>query len=126
LVQQTHAVEDVQKQVSGYQLDLEDAITSREEQLTALHCEIQKLRDMIVENGEEHTTQLKQLEEDRKALGESRKLLEELLAECHETVFQAASESHARTTTVTFGSHNSGFQSGIINGGVSGLTFGAR
>lgn len=39
----------------------------------------------------------------------------------------SASEGHSSSSTnVTFGSHNEGFQAGVINGPVSGMTFGRK
>jgi hypothetical protein len=38
----------------------------------------------------------------------------------------AVTENQNYPTTVTFGNQNSGFQAGVINGGVSGLNFGGR
>jgi len=63
---------------------------------------------------------LRQLEEERKALDASRKLLDELLAKSQEdAVAKAANGGQSTSTTITFGNQNSGFQAGVIHGGVS-------
>jgi hypothetical protein len=73
---------------------------------------------------------LQQLEEERKALGASRTLLDELLSKAQEdAVAKAAAKSQdssTTVTTVTFGDQNSGQQAGVINGGVHGAVFGSR
>jgi len=69
---------------------------------------------------------LRQLEEERKALDASRKLLNELLAKAQEEAVAKAAGIQSPSTTVTFGDNNSGFQAGTITGGVSGLTFGRK
>lgn len=70
---------------------------------------------------------VQQLEEERAALGCSRGLLETLLLKAREdAVAEAASRKQKQSITITFGNTNRGFQTGIINGGVSGLTFGGN
>lgn len=69
---------------------------------------------------------LRQLEEERKALDASQKLLNELLAKAQEEAVAKAAGNQNHSTTVTFGDNNSGFQAGTITGGVSGLTFGRK
>ena len=62
---------------------------------------------------------LRQLEEERKALESSRKLLDELLSKSQEeAVVKAAARNQGRSTTISFGNQNRGFQAGIINGEV--------
>ena len=70
---------------------------------------------------------LGQLQEERKALDASRKLLGELLSKSQEEVVaKAAAENQSHSTTVTFGGSNSGFQAGVIKGAVSGISFGGK
>lgn len=69
---------------------------------------------------------LRQLEEERKAVNASRKLLDELLSKSQEEAVAKAAGNQSRATTVTFGNQNSGFQAGIINGGISGINFGGK
>ena len=69
---------------------------------------------------------LRQLEEERKALDTSRKLLIELQAKAQEDTIAKAAGIQNSSTTVTFGDNNSGFQAQTIYGGVSGLNFGKK
>ena len=70
---------------------------------------------------------LQQLEEERKALSASRKILDELLSKSkEEAIAKAAAENQSHSTTMTFGNQNSGFQAGSINGPVSGISFGGK
>jgi hypothetical protein len=69
---------------------------------------------------------LRQLEEGRKAVNASRKLLEELLSKSQEEAVAKAARNQSHSTTVTFGNQNSGLQVGTINGGVSGIKFGGK
>jgi hypothetical protein len=62
---------------------------------------------------------LRQLEEERKAL-------DELLAKSQEEAVAKAAANQSRSTTVTFGDNNSGFQASTVTGGVSGLAFGGK
>lgn len=71
------------------------------------------------------TEALQQLEQELKGVKASQKLLSELLSKSQEdTVAKAAGDQSG--STVTFGAQNSGFQAGIINGGVSGTSFGGK
>ena len=58
----------------------------------------------------------------------SQKLLNELLSKSQdEAVIKAAgSQSQSGSIAVTFGNNSSGFNTGIINGGVSGISFGGK
>ena len=69
---------------------------------------------------------LRQLQEERKALDASRKLLDELLSKAQEEAVAKAAGNQSGSTTVTFGAQNSGFQAGTISGGVSGISFGGK
>jgi hypothetical protein len=66
---------------------------------------------------------LQQIEQERKTAMESKKFQEELLSMFQEEVKARAAErnsGHSTTTgNVTFGSHNSGLQSGVLHGGVT-------
>ena len=70
---------------------------------------------------------VQQIEEERAALGCLHKLLKTLLLkEREEALAEAVSKIQKQSTEMTFGNNNSGFQAGIINGGVSGLNFGVK
>ena len=79
------------------------------------------------ESTESKAEALQQLEEERKALSASRKILDELLSKSkEEAIAKAAAENQSHSTTMTFGNQNSGFQAGSINGPVSGINFGGK
>jgi hypothetical protein len=75
---------------------------------------------------ERKTEILRQLEEELKGVKASQKLLSELLSKSQEEAVVKAAGSQSGSTTVIFGAQNSGFQAGIINGGVSGFSFGGK
>jgi len=111
-VRTSHITEEIKKTISTKQAEVKDAITTADKQLGPK---------------ENKTEALRQLEEERKALDISRKLLDELLSKSQEeAVAKAAAYNQSSSNTVTFGDGNSGFQAGTINGGVSGITFGGK
>ena len=69
---------------------------------------------------------LRQLLEERKAMSASRKLLDELLSKSQEEAVAKAAGNQSRANMMIFGDQNSGFQAGIINGGVTGINFGGK
>jgi hypothetical protein len=71
---------------------------------------------------------LRQLEEELKGMRASQKLLSELLSKSQEEAFAkaAGSQNQSGSITVTFGDNSSGFHAGVINGGVSGISFGGK
>lgn len=79
------------------------------------------------------TEALRQLEEERKALDASRKLLDELLSKAREdSVAKAAVGNQSGSTTVTvgsvtFGKDNKGYQAAHVAGGdFRGMRFGGQ
>lgn len=76
---------------------------------------------------EDQADAIRQIEEEQKALRASRKILDELFEKMQdEKIEKAAAESQSGSTSVTFGNQNSGFQIGVSNGSISGISFGAR
>jgi hypothetical protein len=76
------------------------------------------------QNAEGMANTVKQIEEERSALDSSRTLLEELLSRVREeAVFKAASEMQSRSTHITFGNLEKGFQIGTNNAAISGIHF---
>lgn len=128
-IRHTHITEEIRKTISTKEAEISDAITSTDTQLAEVEG---ALRDICLADGQgqnegDITNAVKQIEEERAALGCSRKLLEELLSKTRDDVIaRAASESQKRLTRVTFGNHNSGFQAGIVNGPISGISFGGK
>jgi len=50
----------------------------------------------------------------------------QLLVKAQEEVVVKATKDQSGNTTVAFGTNNSGFQAGIVHGGVNGITFGKK
>jgi len=79
------------------------------------------------ESTEDMAEALKKIGEELKALSSSRNMLGELLSKAQEdAIAKATAERQTGSTTVTLGTHNSGFQAGIINGPISGISFGGK
>jgi pyruvate-formate lyase len=130
-VRHSHITEEIKKTISTNQAEVNGAITTTDKQLIILENKVEELNlsgdDEEAAGTEGKAEALRQLEEERKALNASRKLLDELLSKSQEeAVAKAAARSQSSSTTVTFGNQNSGFQAGIINGAVSGISFGGK
>jgi hypothetical protein len=124
--------EEIKRTISAKQTEIRGAISAADEQLVSLSSRVEELNlktdDQEQADGTESKTEaLRQLEEERKALNASRTLLDELLSKSQEeTVAKDAAKDRNGSTIVTFGSQNSGFQAGIINGPISGISFGGK
>jgi hypothetical protein len=122
----------MRKTISTKEAEVSKAIMSTDRQLAEVESTLGEIyltgsRHERDQNEEDVTNAVKQIEEERAALGSSRKLLEELLSKAQEDVIaRAACESQNRSTRVTFGNNNSGFQIGISNGPISGISFGGK
>jgi len=130
-VRHSHITEEIKKTISTNQAEVNGAITTTDKQLIILENKVEELNlssdDEEAAGTEGKAEALRQLEEERKALNASRKLLDELLSKSQEeAVAKAAARSQSSSTTVTFGNQNSGFQAGIIDGAVSGISFGGK
>lgn len=131
-IRHTHITEEIKQTIATKQTEIKGAITTADKQLVVLENRLEELNLSDDDQEEAGSTEskdeaLRQLEEERRALNASRKLLDELLSKSQEDAIRKASaDNQSRLTTVTFGNQNSGFQSGVINGSVSGLTFGGK
>jgi len=131
-IRHTHMTEEIKKTVSTKQTEIKGAMSAADEQLVALGNRAEKFKlatdDQHMDGStKSHAEALRQLEEERKALAASRKLLDELMSKFQEeAVAKAGAENQERLTTMTFGDQNSGFQAGVINGGASGISFGGK
>lgn len=131
-VRHSHITEDIKQMISAKQADVQSAITSTNKQLAVLEDRVKELNLSSDEDEETAGSQedrpgaLRQLEEERKAVDASRRLLEELLSKAQEKAVAKAAGNGGGSYTVTFGDQNSGFQAGVFNGGVSGLSFGGK
>ncbi|MCJ1251978.1 hypothetical protein MMC30_009216 [Trapelia coarctata] len=131
-IRHTHITEEIKRTISKKQTEINGAIYAADEQLMALENRVEEFKlasdnESVDPSARSHAEALRQLEEERNALNASRKLLDELLSKSQEgAVKKASAENQAGSTTVTFGNQNTGFQSGIINGSFSGISFGGQ
>ncbi|KAF2259710.1 hypothetical protein CC78DRAFT_524459 [Lojkania enalia] len=124
-VRNSHITDEIKEMISTMQAEVKGAITTADKQLVVLE---DNLREMNLSDDDEEAAipaegkaeALQQLEEERKALDVSRKLLDELLAKSKENaIAKAALRSQGASTTITFGDYNSGLQAGVIHGAVN-------
>jgi len=131
-IRHTYITEEIKKTISTKEAEISKAITSTDAQLAEVESALGEIRLTDSANNQSQdkqdiTNAVKQIEEERAALDCSRELLKELLSKAREDVIaRAARESQDRSTRVTFGNKNSGFQAGIINGSISGISFGGK
>lgn len=125
-VRHTHITEDIRGTMSLVQAEIKGAVTITDKQLVVLESKLEEL-NLSSDDDEEAGSKdgkakaLQQLEEERKAMEASRRLLDELLSKAQEeAVAKAAAKAPESSTTVTtkFGDYNSGVQAGVMNGGV--------
>ncbi|KAK6063283.1 hypothetical protein SCUP515_12531 [Seiridium cupressi] len=113
-VRNSHLTEEIKKSISVKQDEVNGAIITTDQKVVVLQ---NKLKDLELSSDEEEGEMslqgkakvMQRLKDERDALNASLKLLQELLAKSQE-------ESVAKAAL--------GFQAGIINGSVSGQTFG--
>ena len=116
-----HATEDIRIAISTQQIEITEAIGTTKNRLQAVEDSMAKWEPDPSEQDQPS------LEQEQKAFAASLQLLHELLAKLQaETVAKAAAQSQGSVGTTTFGGQNSGFQAGLINGGVSGISFGKQ
>jgi hypothetical protein len=130
-VRHSHITEEIKKTRSTKQAEVKGAITTADKQLVVLENKLEELNlssddEEVAAPKEGKAEALRQLEEERKAVNASRKLLDELLSKSQEEAVAKAAGNQSRATMVTFGNQNWGFQAGTINGGVSGINFGGK
>lgn len=128
-VRNSHLTEEVTKIISAKQAEVQGVMTTADRQRAVLENKFEELGlssddEEAAAVTEDKAEALQQLEEGRKALDASQKLLDELLAKSQEENVAKAGLGHqSGSTTITMGNQNSGFAAGIINGGVSGISF---
>ncbi|ETS85701.1 hypothetical protein PFICI_03726 [Pestalotiopsis fici W106-1] len=129
-IRQGHAIESIQGTLQSKQQEIVQAAGAAERQLAAMDDHTQPNLDHDqtlpqIQSTESTTRAEQRARDDREALRVSAALLKELSIKSErEELVKAAGREKFRATTVTFGNNNSGFQGGIINGSVSGITFG--
>lgn len=117
--------------ISARQAEVSSAIVTADNQVAVVEHRLAELglsdnSDDEDEGTENKQAALQQLEEERKALDSSRKLLQELLLKSREDTVVRAAGVQPGATTVTFGDNNLGFQAHTVNGGITGMTFGRK
>ncbi|KAL8369547.1 hypothetical protein RB595_000060 [Gaeumannomyces hyphopodioides] len=123
-LQQTQAAEEIKTTIST-ETAVTGAIAATDKQLAEVNAKLGALCLAKLDEGEmeaDRASATSQVAVEQKALGESRKVLEELLS----VIQTAAANARAgQGPTVTFGSHNQGQQVGVNSGTISG-TFGGK
>ena len=117
--------------ISTKQAEVKSAITTADKQLVVVE---NKLEELNLSSDDEEAAgsrdgkpeALQQFKEELITVKASQKLLNELLSKSQEEALAKAAGNQSHSTTVKFGNQNSGFQAGIINGGVSGISFGGK
>jgi ABC-type phosphate transport system auxiliary subunit len=131
-IRHTHITEDIKKTISIKQTGITAAIVTTDKQMAKVENNLEDLRltntgKESVLNTEDKDNALEQIRGERTALDCSRKLLQELLLKIRdELIPRATSESQDRSPIVTFGNTNNGFQIGVSNGPISGISFGVK
>lgn len=122
----SHITENIKKALAAHEAEISDAIASTHRQLAEVYTSLRELRLGGAEQDHNQTPEdmastVKQVEEERKTLNSSRKLLEELLSKAtEEALSKAVSESQNRSTHVIFGNQGKGYQIGISHGPIHG------
>jgi len=130
-VRNRHVTEEIKKAISTKQDEVNGAITTADRQLVIVENRLEELNlssddDDAAGSSQSKDKVLQQLEEEVKGVKASQKLLNELLSKSQEEAIAKAAGNQTGSITVTFGTQNSGFQAGNINGGVNGMTFGGK
>jgi hypothetical protein len=121
--------EQIKKTISTRETEISTALSSTDMQLAAVETSLAEVQlnnasEDQIQDGEDATNTVKQVEEERNALVSSRKLLEELLGRVsEEAVFKAASKMQTNSTHITFGKLERGFQIGTNNATISDIHF---
>jgi hypothetical protein len=125
--------EEIKKAVVTIQEEAKAVKTTKEKRTHVVEAKLAELNASSEDEdmGEPNIAKveaIRQYQEEHKALLESQKLLDELLSRAQEeevakVTIKNSSES-STASNVTFGSQNSGFQTGSLSGGIHGTTFG--
>jgi septal ring factor EnvC (AmiA/AmiB activator) len=113
--------------ISEKEAEITESITATDKQLAGVNAKLRALCLAKQEQGEteaDRASAISQVAVEQTALGESRKLFEELLSGIR-TATANARNDQARVVN-NFGSQNEGMQIGVFNGTMSGITFGKK
>lgn len=132
-IRHSHITEKVEKIISTKQVEIAGAIKTTNEERDNAVMRLEELsigdgvrqEDEVEEEAREDT--IRQISQEQQTLKTLLKILEELLLRAQkDAVLKALDKDRDRPVQVTFASGNSGFQVGISNGNISGITFGAK
>jgi hypothetical protein len=132
-VRNSKMTEEIKTMIATRNEEVKGALAMTDKELHVVEYEMEKLNlssedEDMGEPDNRRAEEMRQYEEERKAILESQILLRELLSRAQEKeVAKAAAKSTGDSSTtgnVSFGDQNSGFQTGSITGGVHGMTFG--
>jgi hypothetical protein len=124
-LQQKQATEEITTKISTAETEIAGSIIAIDKQLAEVNM---KLGSLCLVKREQTETEadrddaVSQVAVEQAALGESRKLLAELLLGI-QTAAANARNDEARVVN-DFGNENEGMQIGVNHGGISGITFG--
>ncbi|KAJ5604685.1 hypothetical protein N7510_009839 [Penicillium lagena] len=121
--------EAVSEAISRKRGEISSAANTTDSQLVDVTDILEKLIvSSDVQDTEEETVQMsRQLREEKNALRCSRDLLAKLFEKAEEdTIRKATAQNQEHFPRVTFGGQNTGFQIGVNNGPISGITFGVK
>jgi septal ring factor EnvC (AmiA/AmiB activator) len=113
--------------ISTKETEVADAIVATDKQLAEVNAKLGVLcltREDQDETEADWTSAISQVAVEQAALGESRKLLEELFSEAQTAT--ANSRKHRARAVIEFGNQNKGLQIGVSYGAISGITFGKK
>ena len=114
--------------VSKKEAEIADYIAATDRQLAEVNTKLGALclaRQEHDETEADRTAAISQVAVEQTALGESRKLFEELLTGIQAAAINARKDQ-AQVVNNTLGSLNEGMQIGISYGAISGITFGKK
>ena len=131
-IHQGHLTEELKSTLSTKRTEITNAVQTTDHELTALGKKLDEISvaDDLYEDDEHRASKVDavgQIETDRAALNAAKKLLMELLPKVQEDeAVRAAAAKQTSSTKVTFGSQTSGFQIGVSNAPISGITFSGK
>ncbi|KAK4031844.1 hypothetical protein C8A01DRAFT_51205 [Parachaetomium inaequale] len=126
-LQQKRATEEMMVTISKQEADIADSITTTDKQLAEVNTKLGALciaKQQEDETEADRTSAISQVAVEQTVLGESRKLLQELLSGIH-TAAANARKDNAHVVN-NFGGQNEGIQIGASYGTISGITFGKK
>jgi DNA-binding transcriptional regulator GbsR (MarR family) len=128
-IRSDNITKQIKTSISAREVEISTAISSTDAQLAAVQTGLEEVRlddtsEDRIQDAEDVTNMVKQIEEQRSALELSRKLQEELLSKLkEEAVAKAAGEKQKRAEYITFGNLERGFQIGTNNATISDIHF---